>query len=188
VCETKVPLMDDLEKRLDSRNLEDATLGLEAQATQGVQREALDLILTGHALAVADEAGQIFRARRQPEMGVDAEIEFKDGHGEPSGRKVLLVFGSDDQRSRRDLEPGAIENARRRAERFGGDHLAMRVMRAADGQIRWTNATSELHQQPAVREQLDMESEAFTALSLARLITRLSLESTMPAKSGRASS
>ena len=61
-----------------------------------IDNESRELILVGHAFAIAGESGPLFRQTAKPEWGIDGEIEFKNGRGEPSGRRVYLQLKTND--------------------------------------------------------------------------------------------
>jgi small GTP-binding protein len=176
VCEARLPLIDQIEEAFASGVSERAAFELEAQVDRNLDSEILDLILTGHALAVASEAGQIFRAKPDSEVRVDGEIEFRDTNGKPSGRKVYLAFESRDwsrASERGDPEIVAIEKPQYAAQWLGTANPVMLVIRAADGQICWMNVTDHLRRQGVTTERIALEGEPFSALSLLRLRTKL---------------
>ena len=51
---------------------------MDETATRELDMQALDQILIGHMMAVADEATPIFRPVTMFDHGIDGEVEFKD--------------------------------------------------------------------------------------------------------------
>ena len=69
---------------------------MEKQAKAVIDNESRELILVGHAYAIAGEAGQIYRQYTDSDHGIDGEIEFKDREGKASGKRVYLQLNSVD--------------------------------------------------------------------------------------------
>jgi hypothetical protein len=88
-CEKRVPLWDLIEQKFASPEFQKRVRNLEAQSQEGIDNESRELILLGHAYAIAGEAGQIFRQTANSDWGIDGEIEFKNDQGEASGQTRL---------------------------------------------------------------------------------------------------
>jgi hypothetical protein len=54
--------------------------------------ESRELIVIGHAFAVANEAGQIFRLTPGSDSGIDGVIEFRNEQGDPGGKCIYLLL------------------------------------------------------------------------------------------------
>ena len=139
-----------------------------------LERLNRELILIGHAFAIAGEAGQIFRPTPNPDWGIDGEIEFKDDDGKPSGKRVYLQLKSGDSylsiRQRDDAEIFTINNQRHAAYWQQQAYPVMLVIRTSDGTIRWMNVTEYLRKQGRKQvKQIVFKGEPFTAQTLQRL-------------------
>ena len=60
-CEKRIPLWDLIEEKFASDEFKQRVRELEEQARISIDNESRELILVGHAFAIAGEAGQIFR-------------------------------------------------------------------------------------------------------------------------------
>ena len=78
VCESRVPLWDLIEEKFASPEFIERVRLMEEQAKAVIDNESRELILVGHAYAIAGEAGQIYRQYTNSDHGIDGEIEFKD--------------------------------------------------------------------------------------------------------------
>ena len=71
-------MRDLIEEKFNSSDVkEEARKQAEASQFQ-IDNESRELILVGHAYAIAGEAGQIYRGITNSDHGIDGEIEFKD--------------------------------------------------------------------------------------------------------------
>jgi hypothetical protein len=61
MCEKRVPLLDLIEEKFASREFLQKVREMDELAGINLDNESSELILVGHALAIAAEAGQIFR-------------------------------------------------------------------------------------------------------------------------------
>jgi GTPase SAR1 family protein len=95
-CNHLIPLKDLVEKQFEEDGFLRRVQELDRTAGIRLDNESLRIRLTGHAAAIAYEAGQIYHGRVWPELGIDGKIEFKDDAGRPSGRRVGLYFATDD--------------------------------------------------------------------------------------------
>jgi hypothetical protein len=176
-CEKRVPLWDLIEERFSSEELEQRVREMGEQARISIDNESKELILVGHAFAIAGEAGQIFRPTPNSEWGIDGEIEFKNEKGEASGSRVYLQLKSGDSylhTRKADGKEIFKINKQRHAEYWQAQaYPVMLVVRTSDGQIRWMNVTDALRQQGTKTQQILFEGEPFTALNVMRLKDKL---------------
>jgi len=178
-CDKKVPLHDLIEQKFASDAFVRAVQEMDAQAQINLDNESLELILVGHAITIAAEAGQIFRPVAWADWGIDGEIEFKDHEGRASGQRVYLQLKSGDSylRTRKsdDKEIFRIKNPRH-AEYWHPDsqkYPVMLVIRTSDGRIRWMNVSDYLERHGKKTKQIVFEGEPFTALNVVRLRDRV---------------
>lgn len=144
--------------------------------SEDFQNQSRELILVGHAIAIAAEAGQIFRPVLWADWGIDGEIEFKNDQGRASGRRVYLQLKSGDSylpaRKGDGKEVFRIKERRHAEYWLAQAYPVLLVIRTSDGQIRWVNVTEHLREHGAETKQIVFEGEAFTALSVAQLRNR----------------
>jgi small GTP-binding protein len=89
-CDHRVLLVDLIEKKFGSEKVQRSVNKLAEEALNSIDSESQGLILLGHALTIAGEAGQIFHQLQVADSGIDGEIEFKNEKGEASGKKAYL--------------------------------------------------------------------------------------------------
>ena len=178
VCEERVLLLDLIEEKFASGEFLQAVRDLDERARINIDNQSRELILIGHASAVAEEAGQIFRPTGIADWGIDGEIEFKNDAGRASGVRVYLQLKPGDTylhtRQRDGREIFAIQNPRRARYWQAQAYPVMLVIRTSDGTIHWMNVTDHLKahvKKPP--EQIVFAGEPFTALNLIRLRDRL---------------
>ncbi|MEH2207630.1 MAG: DUF4365 domain-containing protein [Nostoc sp.] len=177
-CEQRVPLWDLIEEKFASPEFQERVRKLEAQSQAGIDNESKELILVGHAYAIAGEAGQIFRQISNSDWGIDGEIEFKNDQGEASGKRVYLQLKSGDSYlSKRKRDGKEIFNIKpRHAEYWHPDsqnYPVMLVIRTSDQQIRWMNVSDYLAKHGKRKKQIEFDGEPFTALNLVNQRNRL---------------
>ena len=177
-CEKRLPLWDLIEQKFASPEFQQRVRQLEEQARASIDNESRELILVGHAFAIAGEAGQIFRPTPNSDWGIDGEIEFKDASGKASGKRVYLQLKSGDSylhtRQRDEAEIFTIKNERHAAYWQQQAYPVMLVVRTSDGTIRWMNVTEYLQKQKRRKvKQLVFTGEPFSALNLQRLRDRV---------------
>lgn len=175
-CEKQVPLWDLIEEKFASEETQATVRAMEEQARRAIDNESRELILVGHAFATAGEAGQIFRPTPNSDWGIDGEIEFKNGKGEASGRRVYLQLKSGDSylETRKDgREVFKIKKPRHAEYWQAQEYPVMLVIRTSDGQIRWMNVTEYLKKQGQAVKQIVFDGEPFTAASLWRMRDRV---------------
>lgn len=176
-CEKRIPLWDLIEQKFASEEFQRRVREMEEQARASIDNESRELILLGHAFAIAGEAGQLFQTMPSPEWGIDGKIEFKNNRGEPSGRRVYLQLKTGDyyfhERRADGKELLTIRDSHQANYWRAQDYPVMLVVRTSDGTIRWMNVTEYLKRQGAKARQVVFDGEPFTALSVARLRDRL---------------
>ncbi|MCA1568646.1 MAG: HEAT repeat domain-containing protein [Acidobacteria bacterium] len=137
--------------------------------------ESRELFLVGEAFKVVAEAGHIFRPTHNSDWGIDGEIEFKDEHGEASGRRVYLQLKSGDSYLRtRKSDRKEIFTVKARHAKYWQSHAypVLLVIRNANGQIRWMNVTAYLQRHGTNIKQIEFQGEPFTAESVKQMRDR----------------
>ncbi len=176
-CEWRVIILDLIEEKFASDEIQHYVRKLERQARRAIDNESRELILLGHAFSIAGEAGQIFRPTPNSDWGIDGEIEFKNDKGEASGRRLYLQLKSGDsylhKRKRDGREVFTIKNPRHAEYWQSHEYPVMLVIRTSDGQIRWMNVSEYLKQRGGQTKQIVFDGEPFTALSVVRLRDRV---------------
>jgi hypothetical protein len=175
-CETRIQLWDLIEEKFASEETQLQVREMDEQARRAIDNESRELILVGHAFAIAGEAGQIFRPAPNSDWGIDGEIEFKNDKGAASGRRVYLQLKSGDSylESRKDgREVFKIKKDRHFKYWQAHEYPVMLVIRTSDGQIRWMNMTEHLKKQVKPVKQIIFDGEPFTAASVRRLRERV---------------
>ena len=177
VCEKRVPLLDLIEEKFSSDEFLMRVREMDERAKINLDNESRELILVGHAYAIAGEAGQIYRQYTNSDHGIDGEIEFKNDKGEASGRRLYLQLKSGDSylhhRQRDDVEVFTIRKERWPRYWLSQAYPVMLVIRTSDGKIRWMDVTAYLQQHGTDTKQIVFEGEPFTAPNVARLRDRL---------------
>ncbi|MEH2455278.1 TIR domain-containing protein [Nostoc sp.] len=172
-CEDRVPLWDLIEQKFASPEFQERVRKLEAQSQAGIDNESKELILVGHAYAIAGEAGQIFRQISNSDRGIDGEIEFKNDQGEASGKRVYLHLKSGDSYLyKRKRDGKEIFNIKGHAKYWYPDsqnYPVMLVIRTSDQQIRWMNVSDYLAKHGKRKRQIEFDGEPFTAWNLVKL-------------------
>jgi len=170
-CDGRVPLFDLIEEKFASDEFSRRVREMDEQAGINLDNESKELILVGHSMAIAGEAGQIYRITAQPDWGIDAEIEFKNSKAEASGKRVYLQLKSGDSylyhRQRDDVEIFTIKKRRWAEYWLSQAYPVMLVIRSADGKIRWMNITEYLRRHGVDTKQVVFEGEPFTAGNVA---------------------
>jgi hypothetical protein len=175
-CGHRIPLRDVIEAKFTSEEAARHARELDTMSKAAINKESLELILVGHACAIAGETGQIYRQYPSPDHGIDGEIEFKDSDGNPSGQCVYLQFKHHDSYILRQLENGSQSFRISTEDRFEywckKNSPVMLVIRTSDGSVRWMDVINCLAQksQPAQEaREFTFFGEPFNALSLRRI-------------------
>lgn len=180
-CNGSIPLWDLIEEKFASDEALQRVREMEEQSRASIDNESRELILVGHAFAIAGEAGQIFRPVPNSDWGIDGEIEFKDYDGKASGRRVYLQLKSGDsylyKRRHDGVEVFTIRNPRHAEYWQQQAYPVMLVIRTSDGEIRWMDVSAYLKEKTKGRKRpvkrIVFEGEEFSALSLRRLRDRV---------------
>jgi len=175
-CENRVVLWDLIEEKFASEETQAKVREMDEQARRAIDNESRELILVGHAFAIAGEAGQTFRPVANSDWGIDGEIEFKDNNGQASGQRIYLQLKSGDSylEERKDgREVFRIKKDRHAEYWQKHEYPVMLVIRTSDGQIRWMNVTEYLKKQSKATKQIIFDGEPFTAASLWRMRDRV---------------
>ncbi len=181
MCEKRVELWDLIEEKFASEEFRRRARELEELARATNDNESRELILVGHAYAIAGEAGQIYRQYTNSDHGIDGEIEFKDYEGKASGKRLYLQLKSGDsylyQRKGDGAEMFTIKNERHAGYWQRQAYPVMLVIRTSDGIIRWMDVSAYLKRESDSGtkqvKQIIFEGEPLTALNLRRLRDRL---------------
>lgn len=177
ICEERLPLIDLIEEKFSSDEFLRRVRDLDEQARINLDNESRELILVGHATAIAAEAGQIFRPVAWADWGIDGEIEFKDNKGRASGRRVYLQLKSGDsylyRRQRDDVDVFRIRNPRHAEYWLAQGQPVMLVIRTSDGKIRWMNITEYLQRKGSDHRHVVFDGEPFTMQAVLHLRDQL---------------
>jgi hypothetical protein len=176
-CRKPIPLWDAIEKKFASDEFKQHVRELQELAALSIGNESRELILVGHAFAIAGEAGQIFRPVPNSDWGIDGEIEFMDWHGNASGQRVYLQLKSGDshldERQRDKSEVFRMKKPRWADYWMAHNYPVMLVIRTSDKRIRWMNVTQYLTRKKESGEwpvnEIIFDGEDFSPLNLLRL-------------------
>jgi DNA-directed RNA polymerase subunit RPC12/RpoP len=174
-CESRVLLDDLVEQKFSSNEFRQKARELDKKAETTIDNASRELILLGHAFAVAGEAGHIFRPTANSDWGIDGEIEFKNSLGKASGKRVYLQLKSGDsylaQRQSDGAEIFTIRNHRHIEYWKNQAYPVMLVIRTSDGSIRWMDISAYLRSRPTTEKsgRLVFQGEPFTATGLRKL-------------------
>jgi hypothetical protein len=174
-CSKPIPLRDLIETKLESQENRDQARQMQEEAQFEIDNESRELILVGHAFAIAGEAGQIYRGYTNSDHGIDGEIEFKDDKGRATGKRLYLQLKSGDsyltERKRDEAEIFKIKNPRWADYWQQQAYPVMLVIRTSDSHIRWMDVSAWLRRNTAggrTVKQIVFEGERFDALTLRR--------------------
>ncbi|MCP5046580.1 MAG: DUF4365 domain-containing protein, partial [bacterium] len=147
-CGEKVFFIDHIEKRLGSDLVARKVVEMDRVADQGLDTQALEQILIGHMMAICGEANQLFRPTAMFDYGIDGEVEFKDGDGKPSGKKIYVQLKSGGsylrERKRDNVLVFDVKNPRHLDYWVTQPVDVYLVIRDGEGVIRWMNVTKYL--------------------------------------------
>jgi hypothetical protein len=164
-----------VEKKFESSEMKEEARK-QADASQlFIDNESRELILVGHAYAIAGEAGQIYRGYTNHDQGIDGEIEFKDDQGRATGRRLYLQLKSGDsylsERKRDYTEVFQIKNPRWARYWQLMAYPVMLVLRTPDGVIRWMDVSDYLRRETrdgVPPKQIIFEGERMDAMAVRR--------------------
>src|SRR5260370_931390 len=106
-CDSRVPFKYHIDERIASDPVAEKVVAMDNRATQELDNQALEQILTGHIQAICGEANQIFRELTKFDYGIDGEVEFKDDTGRASGKKIYVQLKSGKSYLRKRKKDGA---------------------------------------------------------------------------------
>ena len=179
-CGKTFLLWDLIEEKFASEEMQQKVRDMEQLALSRIDNESRELILVGHAFAIAGEAGQIFRPIANSDHGIDGEIEFKNDQGEASGIRVYLQLKFGDSYTHTFKLSGkqtfTIPKPRHAEYWQSQAYPVMVVIRTWGGQIYWMDVSTYLKQHGTNIQQIDIEGGPFTASSVVRLGQRLMRE------------
>jgi hypothetical protein len=181
VCDARVNLFDLIEEKFASDEFLQRVRDLDQQASVNLDNQSKELILVGHAIAIAAEAGQVFRPLVWADWGIDGEIEFRDTAGNLTGKRVYLQLKSGDSylytRKRDGKEVFTIKNPRHAEYWQSQAYPVMLVIRTSDLRIRWMNVSEYLKEESkagrAPVSQIIFDGEDFTVQSVLRMRDQL---------------
>lgn len=130
-----------------------------------IDRQSLELILVGHALATATEAGQRFVLERNQELATDGYVELRDDAGRWSQLRIYLKLLLADIRDRHSTDRAKRSEANipfnEQLHRMWSDRglFVMFVSRSEDAKIEWMGR---------IGNSSNVQVEDFTALNLER--------------------
>jgi hypothetical protein len=180
-CESRVEIWDLVERLFTSKEIDAKVRTLDQVATAALDNESKELILVGHAFAIAGEAGQIFRPTANSDWGIDGEIEFKDDQGNASGERIYLQLKSGDsylhERKTDEKEIFTVKNSRHIDYWLSQRYPVMLVVRTSDSKIRWMNVQAFLKKKKAngytLARQIEFVGETFNAQSILAVRQRI---------------
>lgn len=173
-CDKPIPLQDLIETKFNEDRFLRRVQELDHQADINLDNESRELILIGHAFAVAGEAGQIFRPTPNSDWGIDGEIEFKNNQGRASGKRIYLQLKSGDsyltERKRDNKEVFTVKHQRHLDYWQAHEYPIYLVIRTSEGTIRWMNVTKYLRNRlDKTSQQIVFDGEPFNATTLRRV-------------------
>lgn len=180
-CGKEIPLRDAIEDKFDSPEIKEVVRELRSESDFIIDNECRELLLVGHAQAIAAEAGQIYRGYTNSDHGIDAEIEFKDGDGKATGIRLYLQLKSGDShlkaRKKDGVEIFQIKNERWAEYWQQHSYPVMLVIRKSDGIIRWMDVSEYLRREsnrgPRTIRQIEFDGERMDAYAIRRMRDRL---------------
>jgi hypothetical protein len=168
------PLVRFAEVHVEQARLGAGEIALRAREDEGIEMR-WSKSSSGHMMAIAGEANQIFRPVTMFDHGIDGEVEFKDNDGKASGKRIYIQLksGNSNLRTRKGdgREVFDVKDDRHLAYWISQPVDVYLVIRQTDelsGQqvIRWMNVTRYLRARKDKKsrqivfagEKLDMEA------------------------------
>jgi len=174
-CGKPILLRDVIEEKFDSPAVQAQVRKMQSDGQAVIDNESKELILVGHAFAIAGEAGQIFRPTPNSDHGIDGEIEFKDDQGRASGQRLYVQLKSGDSylKPRRSDDTVIFHIANPRWAEYWQQQAypVMLVIRTSDGEIRWMDVSAYLKRENAsgrAVKQIVFDGERFDMMSVRR--------------------
>jgi WD40 repeat protein len=172
-CGKPIVLRDLLEEKFDLPETAAKARELEVEARFAIEKERRELILNGHALSIAAEAGEIYRGYIKSDHGIDGEIEFKDNQGRPSGKRLYVHFKLDDTylRLHRYRGPEILQIRNPLWTNYWQQQTSpvMVVLHTSNGEIRWMDVSAYLKRESTrgwQAQEILFDGELFDARSV----------------------
>src|ERR1700687_1322349 len=127
--------------------------------------------LVGEVISTVALAGQISRKFNVSDQGIDMEIEFKNGGGEATGRKLYLQVKSGNSylRQRKDgTEVFTIQKERHVSYWMAQAFPVLLVIRTSEGEVRWMEVRESLKRAGRPVKQIVFEGGRFDVMSVRR--------------------
>ena len=149
---------------------------LQEQSALVLDNESKERALVGEVISTVALAGQICRELTVSDHGIDMEIEFKNGGGEATGRKLYLQLKSGNSylRQRKDgTEVFTIQKERHVSYWMAQAFPVLLVIRTSEGEVRWMEVRESLKRAGRPVKQIVFEGERFDVMSVRRWRDRL---------------
>jgi hypothetical protein len=138
-----------------------------------IDNESRELVLLGEMYAIVAQAGHIFRMVSNSDWGIDGEIEFKDGSGQASGKRLYVQLKSGEsylvRRKHDNEEIFSVKNQRHLEYWIQQAYPVMLVIRQSSGQIRWMDVSAYLKENGNSNRQIVFRGEHVTTDSIQKL-------------------
>lgn len=171
-CGKPIVLRDVMEQKFDSPAVKEQARQMQIESQAVIDNESRELILVGHAFAIAEEAGQVFRRTPDNQLGIDGEIELINDKGQKTGQRLLLHFKSSlsliakwQREVRQILHP---ENLSWLTYWEQQKYPVLLVIRMPDGEIRWMDVSAYLRNAAQPVKQIVFSGERFDVMSVRR--------------------
>ena len=176
-CGSKIQLIDAIERIFASAELKQRAIDEQELAKVSIDNESRELQAVHHAGLVVSSAGQIMRLYANSDHGIDAEIEFRDGKGNASGKRLYLQLKSGDsylrERKRDNTEIFQVKNPRWASYWKQQAYPVLLVIRTSDKEMRWMDVSEYLRHEAARGNdsptQIEFRGEPFNELSILKL-------------------
>jgi hypothetical protein len=176
-CGTSIEIVDRVEAKLASTTIQNRVRAMEDEAQANIDTKSNDLIVVGHALAIANQCGDEFRLTDDYGDGIDGVIEFGD-HGKRGIRKRILLqlrpqLIYDVKRMRRERQVFRLRDPRQVKAWLKFSCPIMLVVRGESGAVEWIDVAQYFRRQSGPLQgphfQVPQPSEPFTAATLQRV-------------------
>jgi WD40 repeat protein len=176
-CGKMISLRDAIEQKFNSPAVRDQVRALQLEGQAVIDSESGELLAAHHTAFIVAEAGQIYRPYSTSDRGIDAEIEFNDDDGRPSGARLYVQLKSSAsylRQRQRDGEPEVFQIKEPQWATYWQQQArpVMLVVRGPDGEIRWMNVSSYLWRESDRRKKpvngLIFNGESLDVMSVIR--------------------
>lgn len=124
-------------------------------------------------IAIVAQSGHIFRMVSNSDWGIDGEIEFKDGNGQASGKRLYVQLKSGDsylvRRKQDNEEIFSVKTERHLAYWMQHAYPVMLVIRQSSGLIRWMDVSAYLKANAEPNRQIVFRGEPVNTDSIQKL-------------------